>query len=190
MSVSLLSYLASYPMRLEVPHWTEYFKNRLGEVVIDHTYLDKMNAGQLQDLQLETWKRLFREAKIQREGSFLEYFENRIRSLIGGPYREGAVEQMIITYSTDPNTYDYTTIITYKCRQVQRRLQKDVTWAPEIGEFLYVRRVKVELQLPSDSIIRQNPHFKNQTWDPSQEADAQPAYHSDTRTYNLLRISS
>lgn len=118
-------------------------------------------------------------------GSFLEYFDNRIKNLIGDPYREAAVEQMIITDSTDPNTYGYTTIITYKCRQIHGRLQKDVTWAPAIGEFLEVRRVRVELQLPPDSIIRENLHLKNQAWDSHQEADAQPAYHSDARTYEF-----
>jgi len=150
-----------------------------------NTYLDKLSDQQIRDLQLKTWKRLFRGADIERKDSFLEYFEERIKKLIGEPYREAAVEQMIITDSGDPNCYDYTTIITYKCHQVQGKLQENVTWAPGPGEFLEVRRVQVELQLPSGLNIRDDLRLERDHWDPTDTNAAQPVFHKETRTYDF-----
>lgn len=176
---------------LEMRHWTEYFKQRLADVVVEHTYLEKLSDPQIQDLQLKTWKRLFKGPHIDREGSFLKHFENRIQDLIGSPYREGTIERMLIENCDDDDDIDsfrYTTTVTYRCRQVQGKLQQKVSWIPERGEFIKVNEIKFELEV-KDHPALVSPivviPLQAKTWPADQLKAAQPRVTNGNRTYTF-----
>ena len=159
---------------LEIPHWQEYFKQRLADVVVEQKYLEKMDVKQIEDLQLRTWKRLFKGAEIDREGSFLGHFEEKLKTLIGSPYRENVNETMIIDYcGEDDDCFIYTTLARYHCRQVRGELQEKVTWAPAPNELVEVEYVEITLAIPSS------------TTNPGPAIQDQPDVTTDNRVYTF-----
>lgn len=172
---------------LELPHWREYFERRLANVVVDDVYLEQLSIPRIRDLQIKTWKRLYEGAPIEQEGSFFQFFEERIKPHIGSPYREDVIERMYIKDRPD-RSYDYTTSVSYTCRQVQNQLQSKVGWIPERGEFIEVYDVEIELELKDGpppvqpiqidplSVIDEPPQMGN-------KQDWQPAVTDDNRRY-------
>lgn len=127
--------------------WTDYFKERLSEIVISRSYLDKLTKDELIGLQISTLKSYYGVDNIDREGSFLYYFQNKMQSYIGEPYREDISTTINVT-KLDNKNFLVTDTITYKCRMVGESIQDDIKWGADKGEYSEIRSVEFFVKCP------------------------------------------
>ena len=114
---------------LETNGWRNYFEDRLKHIVIDHSYLTSLDDGTLRGIQTGVFKALFGDKSIDREGSFLEYFDSNLHKYIGAPYREDVTTE-IFCKSHDENRWKISQRVTYTCRRSAKGIQDDVRWGP------------------------------------------------------------
>jgi len=127
--------------------WTDYFKERLSEIVISRNYLDKLTKDELIGLQISTLKSYYGVDDIDREGSFLFYFQNKMQAYIGSPYREDISTTINLTKLNDIE-FLVTDTITYKCRMVGGNIQEDIKWGAMKGEYSEVKSVDFFVKCP------------------------------------------
>src|SRR5208282_4560517 len=63
-------------------NWREYFGSRLREIVIEQNYLNGLDVDTLKSIQTKVLKAFFNDDKIDREGSFLNYFHLNLHRYI------------------------------------------------------------------------------------------------------------
>lgn len=134
---------------LDFPSWRRYFQDRLAEIVIERRYLRKLKPPELVALQTATLEAFFDTDEIEREGSFLHYFHERLHSLIGSPYREDSQDIVNITLDTETNSLVVKDKISYTCREVAGRMQDFIRWEPEEGEFERIDALTLRLTAPT-----------------------------------------
>src|SRR3989475_12003168 len=86
-SVALIGY-AIFSLTFDTKHWRDYFAERLKEVILEQDYIETLDYESLKDLQTRTLKAQFRNQAIDKEGSFLKYFESNLHRFISEPFRE------------------------------------------------------------------------------------------------------
>lgn len=119
---------------LQIPDWRKYFEQRLRNIVLDQSYLDSLDQNSLVGLQVKTLKAFFKTHDIDREGSFLNYFQTNLSNYIKTPYRDGVKTEMVITEVGD-QCFKISDRITYTCRMVGGQIQENIKWRPEKDEF-------------------------------------------------------
>ncbi len=131
-----------------LPDWSRYFEERLQNIVLDAGYLKSLSPEQLRSLQRRLIKAAFNNEALDKEGSFLEYFDRYIHSYLGRPYREKV--QAVITYEADENedlffVHDY---VSYVLREIGGRIQDRVIWNNDPDEMEKVYSVRVAVKFP------------------------------------------
>jgi hypothetical protein len=129
---------------LDMHHWTDYFKERLADIVTEKKYLENLKPEGLLNLQLEVLKAYFKDSNISGSDGFLKYYEKHIQEMIGGPFRMNVENDFFIRYC--PLSRDHVIVsekIIWDCRSNGGNIQKEVRWLPEKGEFLeiYAREI-------------------------------------------------
>jgi len=132
---------------VETADWRRYFEQRIRAIVIDQSYLQRLDSDILQAMQTNILKALFRDANIDREGSFLNYFHENLHRYIAEPFREDVTNELICE-AHDPNSWKVFDRVTYVCRKSAGSIQSDVRWIPDRDEFLSVQSVSIEIQYP------------------------------------------
>jgi len=126
-----------------------YFQERLKEIVVQRSYLQNLTDDELTSIQVDTLKAKYKNTDIDRDGSFLYYFQNKIQDYIGFPYRENVCSSVLIEEDTDNDdcfkVYDTTT---YTCRSNGDRLQDEVRWIYEENEFDAIHDVRLVIGCP------------------------------------------
>jgi hypothetical protein len=126
--------------------WREYFASRLRDIVIEQNYLDGLDVDTLKSIQTKVLKAFFHDSTIDKEGSFLNYFHLNLHRYISEPYREDATK--IIVMREVGGSIEIQDTISYTCRKAGGEIQKTVNWAIDPGEFLAVKKLKIEVQYP------------------------------------------
>lgn len=136
---------------LDFRDWKNYFQERLADIIVDKNYLVTLDKTELIALQVATLKAFFATDDIDREGSFLNYFQSKIHNLIGSPYRE-SVNMTIIVEEIDESTFKITEQITYVCRKVGDQIQDAIVWGLDEIEDTSITDVKFKIKCPDDYI--------------------------------------
>jgi len=80
--------------------WQEYFEDRLQKIVVEQGYLSRLGRPELKRLMHAAIKAQAPEMVVDRQGGFLQYFEDYLHGFIFVPYREKATAE--IYYADDP----------------------------------------------------------------------------------------
>lgn len=132
---------------IQFKDWKEYFQERLKEIVLKRSYLDTLNDKELSELQIDTLKAKYKGSDIDREGSFLHFFQKKIQYYISTPYRENVNSSISIKEIKDDDkhfiVYDTTS---YVCRSIGDKIQSEVKWTYEPDEFYEVLDVELTLK--------------------------------------------
>lgn len=139
--------------------WREYFQKRLAETVVRRDYLKTLDDRALIDLQTDTLKAFFKADDIDRKGSFLEYFYEKIRDYIGSPYREDSNVTMDVKFTGSEDTLLIDETITYKCKKVGKYIQDDIQWFYGENDVIDVSDYYLEVEIPKN--IYQSEDFKS-----------------------------
>lgn len=134
---------------IDTKNWREYFAERLKEIVIEQKYLDKMEEDTLKNLQIKIMKALSGGAAVDREGSFLNYFNDNLHRYISEPYREDVSAEIFLREEVDGGLKIFDKV-TYYCRRLGKNIQENVKWSPDKDEFLRIESAKVEVQYPDN----------------------------------------
>lgn len=128
-------------------NWREYFAERLKEVVLEQKFLETMDLDALRDLQTRVMKAFFRDQSIDREGSFLNYFQTNLLKFVSEPYREDVMSELELR-EVENDSFIMHDRIMYTCRKAGGILQKKVSWRPDPGEFEDVVSLKISIKFP------------------------------------------
>jgi hypothetical protein len=124
--------LGAVVIMLEFPDWTNYFQEQIEHIIVEQAYLKKMSSEDLIRLQTNALIAFFKTDDIDRNESFLHFFQSRIHKNIGDPYREDVRELINLTYlpgRTDRVQFEET--MSYRCRKVGDKIQDEVKWIEE-----------------------------------------------------------
>jgi hypothetical protein len=128
-------------------NWSEYFSNRLRDVVIEQSYLNDLDVDTLKSLQVKVLKAFFRDPNIDKEGSFLNYFQTNLHKYISEPYREDVKAEIDLRAEEDTGLKIFDRV-TYNCREAGGILQNEVVWQADPNEFLSIESLKIEVKYP------------------------------------------
>ncbi|MCP4014512.1 MULTISPECIES: hypothetical protein [Delftia] len=146
-SVALIGY-AIFSLTFDTKHWRDYFAERLKEVILEQDYIETLDYESLKDLQTRTLKAQFRNQAIDKEGSFLKYFESNLHRFISEPFREDVSAEVLMKPCDDGTKLEVLDRVRYVCRSSGGRLQEKVVWRPDDGEFEDVKSLSILIQFP------------------------------------------
>lgn len=130
-----------FGLMLDAKNWRDYFSERLKQVVIENDYLGSLDEETLKSLQIRVLKAQFKNPLIDKDGSFLNYFHTHLHKFISEPYREDVSVEMIIT-EVDGN-FSVLDKVNFICRSSGGRIQSNVKWKPDEGEFIKVSSIVI-----------------------------------------------
>jgi hypothetical protein len=135
---------------IETQDWRKYFEERLRGVVTQHSYLDKLSPGQLEELRNRVFKSHFHDPQIDRDGSFLKFFDRHLFHLVGTPYRENLLLYITVTPAEQPSKWHVVDRVRYSCRKAGGRIQSSVAWGAE--QQLEMLRLQVAVIIPEGTV--------------------------------------
>jgi len=136
---------------LQLPDWQKYFEERLKHIVMEQDYLNSLDHVSLSNLQVKTLKAYFQTSDIDKEGSFLNYFQDNISQYINQPYRDD-VKTEINVIAVENDGYIVSDRIIYNCRMVGGKIQDFIKWKPDKDEFIEIRSVVMNVKRKDSDI--------------------------------------
>jgi len=111
-----------FSLLLQLPDWRNYFEDRLKSIVLEQSYLNSLDSESLSILQIKTLKSFFKSDDIDKEGSFLQYFQNNLSKFIKSPFRDD-VHTDIIVKDSDKQGFWINDTISYYCRMLDHTVR-------------------------------------------------------------------
>jgi hypothetical protein len=134
---------------IEMKDWRSYFEERVKNVIIEQSFLERLDSDTLHAIQTNVLKAFFKDKTIDREGSFLDYFHSNLHKFIAEPYREDVTSEIICeSYHKDKNTWKIYECLTYICRKSAGSIQPEVRWGPDRYEKITVESVTITIRYP------------------------------------------
>ncbi len=137
---------------LQLPDWQKYFEERLKSIVLEQEYLNSLDSTSLSNLQVKTLKAYYHTSDIDKEGSFLKYFQDNISQYISKSYREN-VQSEINFLKEEIDGYLISDRIIYNCRMIGGRIQERIDWQPDKDEFIDVKSVSIRIKKCNSEFI-------------------------------------
>lgn len=119
----------------------DYFAEALSELVIEEKYINKLSHEQLKSLQKKILERIFdNNGELDRENSFYKFYNRKIESFIGQPYRENyhntiAISEHKESLGNDGKKYLISDTVSYQCRTMGSKLNTNVRWVASKDEI-------------------------------------------------------
>jgi hypothetical protein len=131
---------------IETDDWSEYFRERIREIVMQQAYLNTLDKARLTVLHTSILKAQFGDPDIDKEGGFLNYLRSNLHGYVAQPHREDVTAELIYTdVGEDWDVYDR---VTYVCRRSQIGIQPSVTWQVDVGDWVSIEYLRIEIQFP------------------------------------------
>ena len=140
-----------FTLLMQTKDWTKYFEERLTKIVMNQNYLDNLNSDELQKLQVKTIKAFYKNDKLDKEGSFLNYFQENLANFIKEPYRDSVKSEICIEKVEDDGIWVYDHL-TYRCRMVGDKIQDSVKWLTDKGEYTDFLGLDIKIKDNSNTV--------------------------------------
>ena len=135
---------------IETGHWRRYFEERLKDIVLQQNYLNGLDTKALSNLHIRLLQAQFKELSINGDDSIFAYYGSNIHQHIGGPYREDATGDIIITETLGDLPWEVDETIRFTCRKNGGRIQEFVSWRPDGGQIL--DSVSITVRIPATGV--------------------------------------
>jgi hypothetical protein len=135
-------------LTIETRDWRSYFEERIRAIVIEQTYLDSLDKDTLVRLQTNAFKAQYKQAALDREGGFLQYFHTNLHGFIAEPYRENVTVDVIML-ECGLDAWTILDNVSYICRKGVESIQAEAIWRPDQDEFLAVESFKLTVRYPA-----------------------------------------
>lgn len=133
-----------FTILFQLPDWRKYFEQRLKGIILEQDYLNSLDSSSLSDLQVKTLKAYFKTSEIDKEGSFLKYFQDNLNQYISKPFRE-EVKTEINVLKVESDGYLISDRIMYRCRMVNEKIQENIRWRPDKDEFIEIKNLEMNI---------------------------------------------
>lgn len=133
-------------LTIETEGWSDYFRERVREIVMEQSYLNTLDKNRLETLHSSILKAKFGDEQIDREGSFFNYLRLSIHDYIAKPYREDASAAVI--YEDAGADWDVSDRVSYVCRRAANGIQSNVVWRKDPDEHLRIESIGVQIKYP------------------------------------------
>jgi hypothetical protein len=106
---------------VETEGWSDYFRERIQEIVLQQSYLNTLDKDRLTALQASLLKAQFKDPHIDREGSFFNYLNTNLHPYLASPYREDVSAEAI--YSEAGDSWEVFDRVTFICKKAASGIQ-------------------------------------------------------------------
>ncbi len=134
---------------LEIRVMSNYFQGKIAKSMIGREYLTKLTKGQLRELQADAVKAYWDVEEKDDRKDLLEYCRDQVESFIAEPFRE-SVHGTFTVKRKDEKYYEVEETISYTCRAIQRKIQREVKWTTGSGEIGDIQKFRIELTMPTE----------------------------------------
>lgn len=148
LGIAVLAF-AGFNVIIETQDWRQYIEERLKSIVLEQSYIGTLSSDVLQSLQANVLKAQFKDANIEHEGSFFNYFQQYLHKYIAEPYREDVTGEIVCTEGPN-HTFEIYDRVTYSCRKTSDKIQKHASWSVEPDEIISPRELMIEVQYPAN----------------------------------------
>ncbi|GEM_PF-4174622 len=139
---------------LQLKDTKDYFANALSELIMQESYISKLNREQLERLQKTVLEKYFENSNdFNRENSFYRFFNSHLQKYIGSPYRESykntiSIKPIKKISHSDNDDGGYEDLIiddsmSYQIRSMGNRLQDEIVWGATENEIKSIKSIKV-----------------------------------------------
>lgn len=135
---------------LEVRHMHEYFQHLIEQTIIKREFITTLGDKDKEAMQKQSLEAYF-GSDLGKEGDFYDFFVKKIRTHIGGPYREGTRFKTVVE-PTDANFFTVTETISYVCRKHSGEIQPEVCWTAEQDEIKDILDFDITATKPDHSV--------------------------------------
>jgi steroid 5-alpha reductase family enzyme len=133
---------------LETGAWRDYFEDTLQRIVMDQSYLAKLDDSQLKNTLINLMKARFKGKIIDQKRSFFEHFENNVANYIGSPFRERINATIYYRDCVDETSkWMVNDNLEFVCRHIGESIQEKISWAADEAEQVESVRIDVCPQL-------------------------------------------
>jgi len=131
---------------VETEGWSDYFRERIKQIVMQQSYLNTLDKDRLMALQASLLKAQFKNPQIDREGSFFNYLNTNLHPYIASPYRQDVNAEVIYTDAGD--CWDVFDKVTYICKKGGTSIQQDVAFRADLGEYESIESFEIKAIYP------------------------------------------
>jgi len=131
---------------VETEGWSDYFRERIQQIVLQQSYLNTLDKDRLTALQASLLKAQFKDPQIDREGSFFSYLNTNLHPYIASPYREDVSAEAIYTDAGD--CWDVLDRVTYVCKKAGTSIQQDVAFRVDRDEYESLESFEIDVVFP------------------------------------------
>jgi hypothetical protein len=141
--------LGIFNLILSRSDWQEYFEERLRQIVMSHQFLASLGGPALRQIVRAVIRAQSPGAPIEREGGFLEFFENHLYHFISAPYRENAAAE--ISYTNDPTNSEAFSVVdkfSYTLRTVGSKSLPPLRFELDPSECIDGGKATIRIKIP------------------------------------------
>jgi hypothetical protein len=136
---------------IELRHMRHYFQSLIEKTIIKKEFIKTLRAPEQEKMQKQSLEAFFGIDELGKKGDFYDFYVQKIRSHIGGPFRKDTTFQTTVEPGPDNGSYKVTEIISYKCRKRGESIQSEVGWTAEQDEIDRVLGFEVTATKPDQT---------------------------------------
>ena len=133
---------------VDLPEWKQYFEERIKQILIQQEYLDELDKDVLRQLETNVLKARFHSAALEERGSLHNFVRDHVQRFLPLPYFDNAHAEVIYE-STSPGALLVTDRVSYTCRAVDGKVERNVQWRGAPSAFREVRGIRFEGTYPA-----------------------------------------
>lgn len=136
---------------MELRHMHEYFQHLIERTIIKREFITTLTVEEKEAMQKQSLEAYFGVSELGREGDFYDFFVKKIRSHIGGPFRQDTRFKTVVEPEPDNDFFTVTETISYICKKHSGAIQDEVFWTAEQDEIKEILSFEITTTKPDQS---------------------------------------
>jgi hypothetical protein len=134
---------------IHIPNWNRFFLDNIRDSIVQDAYLTRLDGAALKDLVSRAFQAQLKNKDIVQteRGGFLAFFFTDIHALIGSPYRENAVRDIVYKVH-DQDHFLVSDTLTYTCRKSGASIQENIYWTNDPNEVADIKWLRIWIKEP------------------------------------------
>lgn len=143
-SVAILGFV------VELRHMHEYFQKLIEQTIVKKEFIKDLVPAEQERMQKQSLEAYFGIDELGEGGDFYDFYVNKIRSQIGGPFRRATTFETVVA-PADDSTWRVTDTISYGCMKRGKSIQPEVLWTAEQDEIKKVTDFSITATKPDNT---------------------------------------
>lgn len=135
---------------VELKHMHEYFQKLIEKTIIKKEFIKDLRPAEQERMQKQSLEAYFDIDELGQGGDFYDFYVNKIRTHIGGPFRQGTTFKTVVVPT--PDTFNVTDTISYACKKRGKAIQPEVLWTAEQDEIKKITDFSITATKPDRTV--------------------------------------